>query len=205
MQIHDKIYINGKWVPSQSTHTIDVINAATEAVMGRVPDGTTADADAAVAAARGAFAPWSETPVEKRAGLLQKIAAGLRARGDEIAHSIAGEVGMPLKMSQRIQAGLPPSSWRVTPACARAHVRGTHRQFAVLHEAVGVIACITPWNYPLHQVVAKWRRPWQRRVHRGACRAKSRHSRRSCWLKSSIPRPAGGRVQSGVRQGGRGG
>jgi len=156
MQIHDKIYINGKWVPSHSTHTIDVINAATEAVMGKVPDGTAADADAAVAAARGAFALWSETPVEKRAGLLQKIAAGLRARGDEIAHSIAGEVGMPLKMSQRIQAGLPPLVMESYAKLAREHTFEERiGNSLVLHEAVGVIACITPWNYPLHQVVAK--------------------------------------------------
>ena len=108
MQIHDKIYINGKWVPSQSTRSIDVINAATEAVMGKVPEGTAGDVDAAVAAARAAFTPWSETPVEMRAELLQKIAAGLSARSAEIARSIADEVGMPLKLSQRIQAGLPP-------------------------------------------------------------------------------------------------
>jgi len=156
MQIRDKIYINGKWVPSQSTRTIDVINAATEEVMGKVPDGAAADVDAAVAAARCAFEAWSTTPVEQRAEFLQNIAAGLTARSDEIARSIAGEVGMPLKMSQRIQAALPPRVMASYVQLVREYpFEEKIGNSLVLHEPVGVVGCITPWNYPLHQVVAK--------------------------------------------------
>jgi betaine-aldehyde dehydrogenase len=156
MRIQDRIYIGGKWVASQSTGTLDVINAATEVVMGKVPDGTAGDVDAAVAAARAAFDAWCATPVERRAGFLEKISAGLTARSEEIARSIAGEVGMPLKMSQRIQAGLPPLVMSSYAKLAREYqFEERIGNSLVVREAVGVAACITPWNYPLHQVVAK--------------------------------------------------
>ena len=156
MQIRDKIYINGRWIPSLSSRTLAVINAATEETMGQVPDGTVEDVAAAVAAARDAFDAWATTPVETRAGYLEKISAGLTARTDEIARSIAGEVGMPLKMSQRIQAGLPPLVMASYAKLVREYqFEEKIGNSLVVHEPVGVVGCITPWNYPLHQVVAK--------------------------------------------------
>ena len=156
MQIRDKIYINGRWIPSLSSRTLAVINAATEETMGQVPDGTAADVAAAVAAARDAFDAWATTPVETRAGYLEKISAGLTARTDEIARSITGEVGMPLKMSQRIQAGLPPLVMASYAKLVREYqFEEKIGNSLVVHEPVGVVGCITPWNYPLHQVVAK--------------------------------------------------
>lgn len=103
----DKFYINGQWATPASKETIDVHNAGTGAVMGKVPAGTEKDMNAAVDAARAAFDAWSQTPPAKRAEYLGKISAGLKARSDEIAKSIAQEVGMPIKLSGRIQAGLP--------------------------------------------------------------------------------------------------
>ena len=156
MQIRDKIYINGRWIPSLSSRTLAVINAATEETMGQVPGGTAEDVAAAVAAARDAFDAWATTPVETRAGYLEKISAGLTARTDEIARSIAGEVGMPLKMSQRIQAGLPPLVMASYAKLVREYqFEEKIGNSLVVHEPVGVVGCITPWNYPLHQVVAK--------------------------------------------------
>lgn len=156
MQIRDKIYINGRWIPSLSSRTLAVINAATEETMGQVPDGTVEDVAAAVAAARDAFDAWATTPVETRAGYLEKISAGLTARTDEIARSITGEVGMPLKMSQRIQAGLPPLVMASYAKLVREYqFEEKIGNSLVVHEPVGVVGCITPWNYPLHQVVAK--------------------------------------------------
>ena len=156
MQIRDKIYINGRWIPSLSSRTLAVINAATEETMGQVPDGTAADVAAAVAAARDAFDAWATTTVETRAGYLEKISAGLTARTDEIARSITGEVGMPLKMSQRIQAGLPPLVMASYAKLVREYqFEEKIGNSLVVHEPVGVVGCITPWNYPLHQVVAK--------------------------------------------------
>ncbi|HKU69974.1 MAG TPA: aldehyde dehydrogenase family protein, partial [Burkholderiales bacterium] len=105
---HDKQYIDGAWVPSSSSASIDVDNAATEETIARVPEGAAEDADRAVRAAGAAFGGWSSLPLEKRCEFLQAAADGLAARTEEIARAITAEVGMPLKLSQRIQAALPP-------------------------------------------------------------------------------------------------
>jgi acyl-CoA reductase-like NAD-dependent aldehyde dehydrogenase len=154
-EIRDQ-YINGRWTPSRSPQLIEVVNAATEEVIARVPAGAPGDADQAVRAARTAFDGWAATPVERRAKLLQKIADGLAARGDEIARIITAEVGMPLKLSQRIQAALPP---QVMASYAKLlgefRFEETLGNSLVVHEPVGVAGAITPGNYPLHQMVAK--------------------------------------------------
>jgi acyl-CoA reductase-like NAD-dependent aldehyde dehydrogenase len=156
MKTHDRIYINGRWQPSHSADSTDVINAATEEVMAKVPDGSAEDVADAVCAAREAFDPWSQSPIAQRAEYLDKIAAQLKGRGDEIARSIADEVGMPLKLSQRIQAGLPPLVMASYAKLAREFkLEEKIGNSLVLREPVGVVGCITPWNYPLHQVVAK--------------------------------------------------
>jgi len=156
MQDRDKLYIDGAWTPSTGSGTIDVDNATTEEVMGRIPEGTAEDVDRAAKAARRAFETWSSTPVEERAKYLQRLHEGLNARMQEIAETVTGEVGMPMVFSQMIQAGLP------------AMVMGSYvdivNQFPfeeqignslVVREPLGVVGCITPWNYPLHQIVAK--------------------------------------------------
>src|SRR5687768_18398769 len=107
MLIRDKLFIGGQWLAPSARDTIDVHNAGTGQVMGRVPAGTEKDIDAAVAAARAALDGWSRTALDKRAGYLQKVSDGLKARADELAKLIAQEVGMPIKLSGRIQAGLP--------------------------------------------------------------------------------------------------
>ncbi|HVX16794.1 MAG TPA: aldehyde dehydrogenase family protein [Acidimicrobiales bacterium] len=153
---HDKLYINGAWVPSTGSGSIDVINAATEEVMGRVPDGTPADVDAAVAAASAAFETWSQTDPEERAKAVQRIAEELGARNQEIAEIICGEVGMPMMLSQLVQAGLPAAVAGSYPSIIRDFQWEEQiGNSLVLREPIGVVGCITPWNYPLHQVVAK--------------------------------------------------
>lgn len=156
MKIHDKIYINGQWMASRSPAFVEVTDAATEEVMARVPAGAPDDVDLAVTAARAAFDAWSATPVDQRAGFLQKIADGLTARRDEIARTITAEVGMPLKLSQRIQAALPPQVMASYAQLVKAFpFEEKIGNSLVVYEPVGVAGCITPWNYPLHQVVAK--------------------------------------------------
>ena len=156
MQRYEKLYINGQWVSSRSGRSIDVVNASTEEVMGSIPAGTAEDADAAVRAARDAFAGWAATPVGERRAFLEKLQQGVAARAEEIARTITGEVGMPLKLSQRIQAGLPAA---VLESFARLLDEYRFEEQVgnslVIREPVGVVACITPWNYPLHQIVAK--------------------------------------------------
>jgi betaine-aldehyde dehydrogenase len=152
----DKLYIDGRWTPSSGSGAIDVINAATEAPMGRVPEGNAHDVDAAVAAARRAFGAWAATAPAARAAFLKKIQDGLKARADEIARTIAGEVGMPLKLSARIQAGTPIATFGLySRMLAEFPFEETVGNSLVVREPIGVVAAITPWNYPLHQIAAK--------------------------------------------------
>jgi aldehyde dehydrogenase (NAD+) len=156
MQRYDQLFIYGAWVPSQGDGSLEVINAATEEVMGTIPAGCAADVDAAVAAARAAFPGWAATPVARRAALLRQLAAGIAAQGEAIARTITGEVGMPLKLSQRIQAGLPAAILESYATLVESYpFEEELGNSLVLREPVGVVGCITPWNYPLHQAVAK--------------------------------------------------
>src|SRR5215813_1280502 len=156
IKIHDKFYINGQWERPNGSGMIDVINSTTEEVMGRAPEGSSEDVNAAVAAARAAFEKWSATTAEERARYLQLISDRLNMRKEEIAAVIASEVGMPLPLSLAVQAGMP------------AAVMGSYAKLlgefkfeeqignaVVVKEPVGVVGCITPWNFPLHQVVCK--------------------------------------------------
>src|SRR4051794_31752496 len=103
----DKLFIGGQWVAPSARQSIDVHNAGNGEVMGRVPAGDERGGGAAVKAARSALETWSNTTPSMRAEVLEKISTGLKARADELARTIAQEVGMPLKLAGRIQAGLP--------------------------------------------------------------------------------------------------
>ncbi len=152
----DQFFIGGQWVAPSTKETIDVHNAGTGAVMGRVPAGGEKDAQAAVAAAHAALESWSQTPVEKRCEFLQKVSDGLKARADEIARTVAQEVGMPVKLSGRIQAGLPIANFANYAKLAK-EFKFEERvgNSLVVREPVGVVVAITPWNYPLHQIALK--------------------------------------------------
>lgn len=156
MHDRDKLYINGEWVKSTGIEVMNVVNPATEEVIARIPEGTAEDAASAAVAARGAFEGWASTSAGERGAFLAKLHQGLAARTEEIARTISSEVGIPLKLSRRIQAELPAA---VMESYARLVVDYPFEErignFIVLKEPVGVSACITPWNYPLHQVVAK--------------------------------------------------
>jgi betaine-aldehyde dehydrogenase len=152
----DKFFINGAWVAPSSTETIEVHNAGTGAVMGKVPAGGEKDIDAAVAAARAALDGWSQTSAEKRAEYLQKVSDGLKARAAELASMIAQEVGMPVKLSARIQAGLPIMNFANYAKLAKEFVfEARVGNSVVCREPVGVVGAITPWNYPLNQIALK--------------------------------------------------
>ena len=156
MKTYDKFFINGRWTASQSRAFADVVNPASEEVIGRVCMGDADDVDAAVQAASTAFDSWANTPPAERAAWLMKIQAGLQARAEEIAQLISAEVGTPIGFSRVAQAGLPIGSFGVA-----AQLLGDYAfsesvvNSEVVREAVGVVACITPWNYPLHQIAAK--------------------------------------------------
>jgi acyl-CoA reductase-like NAD-dependent aldehyde dehydrogenase len=156
MQLRDKLYINGAWAAPHGKGTIDVHSASTEEVIAKIPEGDEHDAAAAIAAARAAFESWAATAPAERAAFLAKINEGMKARADEIGRTIAQEVGMPVKLATRIQAGSPTFTFGMY-----AKMLGGYQweekvgNSIVVREPVGVVACITPWNYPLHQIAAK--------------------------------------------------
>jgi acyl-CoA reductase-like NAD-dependent aldehyde dehydrogenase len=154
--VRDRIYIDGGWLPSTGTGTIPVVNSTTEETMGTIPDGTPADVDLAVAAARRAFPAWAATSPEERAKYCSRIADGLGGRMDEIATLVSEEVGMVKPLSLLVQAGLPHHSFSVIPSVvADFPFEERLGNSIVVREPVGVVGCITPWNYPLHQIAAK--------------------------------------------------
>lgn len=148
-------YINGQWVDWRGD-TLDVHEAATGEVIAKVPSSNRVVMEQAIAAAHDAFDTWSESTLEQRLKVLEQLHEGLTARSDEIAETICREVGMPIKLATGIQAGLPAtitkSYLKLLPDFAfTEQVKNSEVQYA----PVGVVGCITPWNYPLHQVILK--------------------------------------------------
>ena len=156
MKAHDGMYIDGAWRPAAGQDVIEVVNPADEQVIGTVPAGTAADVDTAVRAARAALPGWAATPPAERAARLTALRDVLDARRDEIAETVTAELGAPLKFSQAVHAAVP-----IAVAGSYAELAGTYAfeekvgNSTVYHEPIGVVGAITPWNYPLHQIVAK--------------------------------------------------
>jgi aldehyde dehydrogenase (NAD+) len=152
----DKFFIGGEWTSPAGEGRIEVIDPTTEEVIGHVPEGTPEDVDHAVAAAREAFEVWSQVPVEQRAQACAAIGQALYGRQEEIATLISREMGMPIRLSQMIQAGLPVMSFNAQPQLV-GEVAWEEKigNSLVVREPVGVVGAITPWNYPLHQIAAK--------------------------------------------------
>ena len=156
MQVRDKLFIDGSWIPSTGSGTLEVTNSTTEEVMGTIPEGTPEDVDKAARAAAAAFPAWAGTSHDERGKYVQRIVEGLQARMQEVATTIAGEVGMPMNLAMMIQAGLPlmdmGSMAEVLSNFAWEEKMGNS---LIVREPIGVVGCITPWNYPLHQIAAK--------------------------------------------------
>ncbi|WP_406352687.1 aldehyde dehydrogenase family protein [Streptomyces sp. NBC_01635] len=156
MKAYDGMYIDGAWRPAAGPDVIEVVNPADGQVIATVPAGTVEDVDAAVRAARTALPAWAATPPAERAARLAALRDVLVARQDEIAQTVTAELGAPLKLSQTVHAAVP-----IAVAGSYAELAATYPfeertgNSTVLHEPVGVVGAITPWNYPLHQIVAK--------------------------------------------------
>ncbi|HMK10621.1 MAG TPA: aldehyde dehydrogenase family protein [Acidimicrobiales bacterium] len=156
MKVYDKLYIDGAWVAPSGKDTLDVINSTTEEVMATIPAGDATDIDRAVKAAKAAFPAWSQTSVQDRAKFLTRINEGLSARADEVANIVSEEVGMPKMLSTLIQVGLPQGSFAVNAQLVEGfQFEEQVGNSLIVREPVGVVGCITPWNYPLHQIAAK--------------------------------------------------
>ena len=157
MRTHQHFYIDGAWQSPAGAETIEVRSAATEEIIGRVPKGTADDVDRAVRAARRAFdGDWARTEPAERSAWLEKLAAALEKRVPDIATTISQEVGMPITMSTAIQAQLPVKTARIFATLAsEVDIREEVGNSIIVREPFGVVGMITPWNFPLHQIMAK--------------------------------------------------
>ena len=155
--MRDVIYVGGAWADSSAAETIDVINPANEQVIDRVPAGTAADVDRAVAQARRALPAWEATPPGERAAYLKNVLDALTARADELARIIVTDLGAPYRLATSVHVGTPIAVLTGILKILRDYDFAGERvgNSLIVREPVGVVGAITPWNYPLHQVVAK--------------------------------------------------
>ncbi len=149
-------YINGQWVEPSTPNRLDVINPATEQIIGTIAMGAQADVDAAVGAARAAFATFSQTTKEERVALLGRVIEQYKLRMGDIAAAVSSEMGAPVSLASRAQApsgiGHLMAAMKALETMEFAEDLGTSR---IEYEAIGVCAFITPWNWPLNQIAAK--------------------------------------------------
>ena len=153
---HQHFYIDGAWVTPQSATTLDVINPATEQAYTRIALGNTQDVDRAVSAAKIAFPAFSRTSTTERLSLLRRVLDLYNSRYEEIATAISDEMGAPLKLAREAQAWAGRVHLEATINALEdiefSFQRGTTR---IVREAIGVVGLITPWNWPLNQIVCK--------------------------------------------------
>jgi acyl-CoA reductase-like NAD-dependent aldehyde dehydrogenase len=151
-----ELYIDGDWVASTGAATIDVVNPTTGGVVAQVPSGTVEDVDRAVAAARRAFDEWSQTPVAERASVLREVSAQISQRIEEIARAAATDIGTPLAVGRFMHAQLPATTFAdMADNIERFELEKRDGSLMLVREPVGLVAAITPWNYPMHQIAAK--------------------------------------------------
>ncbi|WP_420341995.1 aldehyde dehydrogenase family protein [Paenirhodobacter sp.] len=156
MPVSEKFYINGAWVAPLAASPIAVIDPATEQPYATISGGTAADVERAVSAARAAFPAWAATPVAERIALLKRVLEIYKRRYEDMAQAISHEMGAPITWAREAQAYAGQGHMEATIAAAEAFEwevqRGTTR---ILREPVGVCALITPWNWPMNQIVCK--------------------------------------------------
>jgi aldehyde dehydrogenase (NAD+) len=151
-----QLYVGGQWVRPRAAETLAVEDPTHETVLGHVPAGSADDVSLAVAAARDAFPAWAAASPSVRAAALTRLHEALSARAEDIAQTVTREVGTPIKVSRRVQTGLPLTVLSGYASLAAAPpAEETVGNSLVVREPAGVVGAITPWNYPLHQVVAK--------------------------------------------------
>ena len=156
MREYLKFYINGAWVDPVTPKTLAVINPATEQAAGHISMGSAADVDKAVMAARAAFASYSQTSVDERVALLERVIAEYQKRYGDMAAAITEEMGAPVLLAQKAQAAMGighlQSALGVLKQYAFQELRGSTM---VVKEPIGVCALITPWNWPVNQIACK--------------------------------------------------
>lgn len=156
MRDYTKQYINGEWVESNSNETIEVINPATEEVIGKVAKGNKADVDKAVEAADNVYLKFRHTSVKERQALLDKIVKEYENRKDDIVQAITDELGAPLSLSERVHYQMGLNHFVAARDALDSFVFEERRgDDLVIKEAIGVSGLITPWNFPTNQTSLK--------------------------------------------------
>ncbi|MFF4237494.1 aldehyde dehydrogenase [Actinomadura geliboluensis] len=162
MREHDRLFIGGEWAAPAGTATIDVISPHTEEVIGRVPEGTEGDIDAAVAAARRAFdeGPWPRMTPAERAEIVGRLSAIYAERQQQMADLCTAQMGSPIMFSVFGQAAIPQMVLQYYVDLAATYTWEEERQgmlgpVTVTQEPVGVVAAIVPWNVPQFTLMLK--------------------------------------------------
>ena len=154
--VKDSFYINGEWVKASSSETLPVTSSGTGELYATIPVGTVDEANRAVEAASAAFTAWANTSPKERGEFLIRISEKLAEKADLIAETIANEVGMPLGLAKGIQAGIPVATFADNGQRAMDFEWEEEvLNSTLVREPAGVVAAITPWNYPLHQIANK--------------------------------------------------
>lgn len=149
-------WIDGRWDAGADTDRIIVVNPADGSTVGSVPRGAAADVEHAVAAARRALPAWAALSIEERIAHVERLSAGIAARRDEIAAVLSAEMGAPIEFAKAAQVGVALADLTALIEAARAHrEQRPMSNSLVVTEPVGVVAAITPWNFPLHQIALK--------------------------------------------------
>ena len=151
-----KFYINGEWVNSLGSETIEVINPSDESIIGSIAAGTKEDIDVAVAAAKEAFKSFGFSSKEERISLLENIILEYEKRSDELAQTISAEMGAPLWLSNVAQVTSGLSHFKDTLNVLKTfEFETTENEYIIRKEPIGVIGMITPWNWPMNQMCTK--------------------------------------------------
>ena len=157
MQNAGKFYIDGKWIDPISSQKMDVINPATEEVITQITLASEEDVDLAVAAAKRAFVTYSQTTVDERLGMLERLLAIYKRRYHEVADTITSELGAPTTMSheQQAAAGVDHLEDFIKALRDLKTEETLYNGETLLREPIGVCGLITPWNWPMNQIVLK--------------------------------------------------
>ena len=151
-----QFYINGKWVDPVRPSKLQVINPATEKSVGEISVGSALDIDNAVSAARSAFKSFSKTAISERIELLSEIRNVYKKRFNEIAEAIMTEMGAPINLASGAQASVGMSHLKTAiRVLEETKFEYTHNNLIIRKEPIGVCGLITPWNWPINQVVSK--------------------------------------------------
>ena len=152
----DMLYINGSWTASSGESALLVENPTSEEIIGSVPDGTIQDTDLAVEAAKNAFDSWSKSPIQERIKILNALSESFKERSEELAEIITCEVGTPIEYSRIAMVGTPRVVSKSYAKLLDSYEWEEEiRNSIIVKEPIGVCAFITPWNFPLHQIIGK--------------------------------------------------